>query len=132
KDLDWMSIRIFEIKRRDSTGILVPVRQKLRAGGRVLYSVLTQPGIGPIHIANDDCNVLEPAIIAARINGDGTAFGREVFVEFDNRCFIADLRRKETPVSPGLFRLRPTAAPLQPSPHRDDRAGDRRHEWRLP
>src|SRR6266496_1563176 len=31
QDLDLMSVSIFEIERGDSTGILVPVRQKLRA-----------------------------------------------------------------------------------------------------
>jgi hypothetical protein len=50
EDLDWMAIRVLEVKGRNPTSILVPVRQPLGGGERMFHSVPTKPGIGPFHV----------------------------------------------------------------------------------
>ena len=45
--------------------------------------VVAQPRVGPIHVADDDRDVLEPAVVAARVGGSRTPARREVFCELD-------------------------------------------------
>src|SRR6266849_412378 len=80
---DGMSVRILEIERRDAGSILVPVGKALRPGGGVRDLVLPQQTVGLVHVADDDGNMLEPAVVAARINRDRPPFRGEVFGEFD-------------------------------------------------
>ena len=49
----------------------------------MLYLVPAQQGISLVHVADNDCNVLEPAIVAARVDRDRTTFRRQIFSEFD-------------------------------------------------
>ncbi len=65
EDFERVLIGIFEIECPDSSGILVPLRQRLRSRGCVLDSVLTQPLVRLVDIRNNDRNVLKPTIIAA-------------------------------------------------------------------
>src|SRR5262249_17728303 len=59
QNLEWMPVRIFEIERLDSRSVLVPIGKALLPGRCMLDLVLAQPGIGFIHVADDDRNVLE-------------------------------------------------------------------------
>ena len=49
----------------------------------MFHLVLPQPGICFVHVANNDGDVLEPAIIAARIHWNWATLGREIFRQFD-------------------------------------------------
>src|SRR5712691_4367599 len=63
---------------RVTVRVLVPLRQALRSSGRVFHFVLAQQWVGLIHVADDDGYVLEGAIVAVSIHGDGPALGGEV------------------------------------------------------
>ena len=65
EDLECVSVGVLEVEGAEAGGILVLIRQPLRTGGDVLNMVLSQHLIGAIDIADDDGNVLEPAIVAA-------------------------------------------------------------------
>src|SRR5262249_42194192 len=78
-----MAVRIAEIERANSAGVLVPCRQELRAGRRMLHLVLAQPLVGAIHISHDDGDVLEPSVVAASIDWRGPSSRREELREFD-------------------------------------------------
>ncbi|WP_200248776.1 hypothetical protein [Lamprobacter modestohalophilus] len=45
--------------------------------------MLAQMLVGPLHVTDDDGDVLEPAVVAARIGRDGTALRHQVFDELD-------------------------------------------------
>src|SRR6266478_7049991 len=78
-----MLVRVLKIEGRDAGSVLVPVRKPLRPGRSVLNFVLPQPGVRLVHIADNDGDVLKPAIVAARIDGDWSTFRRQVFCELD-------------------------------------------------
>src|SRR5438067_13677503 len=79
QNLESMLIGIFEVEGFDACRILVPFRQGLRGGRRVLHFILPQPCIGLVHIRDYDGDMLEPSIIAAGIDWNGAALWREVF-----------------------------------------------------
>src|SRR5215813_14876156 len=83
-------IGITEVESFNAGGIAVPCRQRLWTAAGMLHAVLTQPGIGRIHIARNDGDVLKPAIVAARIGGHRSAFRRQKFGEFD--LFLAQAK----------------------------------------
>src|ERR1051326_4277318 len=86
--LNRMCIWILEVERRDARCVLVPIWKALWPRRSVLYLVLAQPGIGLIHVADNDRDVLNPPIIPARINWDRAAFRSEILGEFDK--FVAE------------------------------------------
>ena len=49
----------------------------------MLDTVFSQNLIGLIHVAHDDGDVLEPAVVAARIDRYGATLGREVLGQLD-------------------------------------------------
>src|SRR6266567_5845332 len=49
----------------------------------MFHLVLPQPGIRLVHVANNDGDVLEPAIIAARIHWNRATLRREIFRQLD-------------------------------------------------
>ncbi len=53
----------------------VPRGQGLRLGRGVSDVVLPQQGIGPVHVRDDDRDVLEPTVIAAESAGIGRPGG---------------------------------------------------------
>src|ERR1041385_9253431 len=63
QNLQNMVIRIAKVKRFDATRILVPGWQGLRAAAGEVDLVLAKPGIRGIHVAYDDGDVLDPAIL---------------------------------------------------------------------
>src|SRR5262249_48013272 len=67
QNLQGVSVGVFEIKSFDPACILVPIWQPLRPGRSVLDFMLAQPLIGALHIARDDGDVLEPAVVTARV-----------------------------------------------------------------
>ena len=80
QNLQVMVIRVAEIKGFDAGGGLVPFGNRLRAGGRVTHPVLTQVLVGPVHITDNNGNVLKPAVVAAGVQRDGASpLGSEIF-----------------------------------------------------
>src|SRR5262249_42736327 len=79
QNLQVMAIRIPEVKSLDTASILVPLRQALRTGRRMLNLVLAEQAVSLLHVTYDDGNVLEPAIIAARIDWKRPAAWRKIF-----------------------------------------------------
>src|SRR5262245_23728777 len=67
ENFEKVPIRIAEIECVDATRVLVPVRQPLRSRRSVLDLVFPQPFIGSIHIAGDNSDVLEPAVVRSGI-----------------------------------------------------------------
>ena len=49
----------------------------------MLYLVLAQQGVSLVHVADNDCNVLEPAIVAARVNRKRPSPGSEELDELN-------------------------------------------------
>jgi hypothetical protein len=80
QDFEGMAVGVLKVEGADAGSILVPVRQPLRSGGGVLNVVLPQNLVGAIDVADDDRDVLEPAIVALRV---GFAFGRQVLGQFN-------------------------------------------------
>src|SRR5690348_2515938 len=83
KDFKRVSVGIFEIKRFDAAGVLVPIGQTLRTGRSMFHVVLPQNRIGAVHVAHDDGEVLEPQVVAAGIGGNRTATRSEKLDKFD-------------------------------------------------
>src|SRR5262249_41989187 len=79
QDFEEVSIGIAEVERLDAAGAGIPIRQALRLGRGVGDAVCAQMRIRAIHVAYDDGDVLEPAIVAARIRGNRAPLWREVF-----------------------------------------------------
>ncbi len=75
--LEVVAVGIAEIERRDSARVLVPRGQGLRAGRGVRDAVRAQRRVRAVHVAHDDRDVLEPAVVAARVRRDRAALGRE-------------------------------------------------------
>src|SRR5271165_1222057 len=67
QNLHGMLVGILEIERLDARGVFIPIGQSLWSGRSVLDAIFTQHPIGPVHVADDDGNVLKPKIVAARI-----------------------------------------------------------------
>src|SRR5215467_1664603 len=83
KDFNGMLVRVLEIESPDAACVLVPVREALRGRRGVFDLVLTEDRIGTVHVAYDDCNVLEPEVVAPRIHWNGPAAGSEELSELD-------------------------------------------------
>src|SRR5947207_2794635 len=66
--LEIVAVRVMEIKRFDSSRVQVPVRQTLRTTRSMLNVEAPQPSVRCRHVAHDDGYVLEPSIVAARID----------------------------------------------------------------
>src|SRR5262245_31234935 len=88
QDLQMVTIRIFEVKSLNAPSIGVPVWQPLRTGGGMLDLVLAQPLVGTIHVADDERDVLKPAIVTTRIHRDRPAPRGEEFGQLDE--FLAE------------------------------------------
>src|ERR1700752_2788024 len=65
QNLEPVLVRIAEVKSLDAAGVLVPVRQKLWTSRSMFDLVLTQQRVSFVHVAGDDRDMLEPAIVAA-------------------------------------------------------------------
>src|SRR5829696_4812671 len=87
-----MPVRIAEIESANSTGVPVPIGQPLRTWRSVLHFVLAQPLISLVHIADNQRYMLEPAIVAARVDGRGTPFWRQVLRQLDELVAQAQAR----------------------------------------
>src|SRR5262249_62080760 len=83
EDLQGMAVRIPEVEGLDSSRVLVPVRQPLRAGGGVLDLVLAKPAGGCVRVPDDDRDVLEGAVIAAKPGWDRPAPRSQVLGQLD-------------------------------------------------
>ena len=70
-----MPIGIMEVERADAAGIAVPVGQALRRRRHPLHAVRLQHRVGAVHVAHDDRDVLEPAIVAAGAGRGGATRG---------------------------------------------------------
>ena len=82
-----MSVGVVEVERLDAAGVRVPVGQSLRTGRCVLDLVLAQPRVGVSMSRHDDRDVLEPAVVAARVDGHRPAPGGQVLGQLDR--FVA-------------------------------------------
>src|SRR5215470_17851304 len=80
-------VGILEVEGSNPCGRLYRFRELLRAGRGVPHFVLSKPLVSPVHVAGYDGDMLEPAIVAVRIDGDWAAPRRQVFREFEK--FIA-------------------------------------------
>ena len=78
-----MPVWVLEVKRLDTPCVLVPVWKTLRAGRRVFDIILSKDLVGAIHITDDDGDMLEPKIVAPRVNGNGPTAWSEELDEFD-------------------------------------------------
>jgi hypothetical protein len=68
-----MQVRVAEIHGANPAGVRVPGRERLRACGDRYGPGPQRELIGPVDIGNDDCEMLEPEIIAARGGWDWAA-----------------------------------------------------------
>src|SRR5262245_6674158 len=89
-----MLIRVFKVERHDAAGVLVPIRQCLRARGCMLDFVRSQPPISAIHVRNNDGDMLKPSIIASGIHWHRPALRREIFRELDG--FLSELHPNDS------------------------------------
>src|SRR5882672_9414820 len=78
KNLKPVRVRIAKIESFDAARVLVPVRQPLRTSRGMLDFVLAQQAVRLLHVAGDDCNVLEPAIVTAGVRRNWPAFRRKI------------------------------------------------------
>src|SRR5882724_12686003 len=83
KNLYRMAVGVFKVERLDAGRVFIPIRQALRAGGGVAYMVPAQLGVGLIHVAYDDRKMLEPSVVAVRIQRDGAPFRGQELPEFN-------------------------------------------------
>jgi hypothetical protein len=90
--LNRMSIWILEVERRYVGRVLIPVRKAFWFRRSVFYLVLAQPGIGLIHVADNDHDVLKPPIVAARVNGYGTTFRGEMLAKQELHSHLSAIR----------------------------------------
>src|SRR5271166_6176708 len=82
-----MAVRVAKVERLDSGGVFIPVRKPLRSGRSVLNLVLSKPRICSVHVAGDNGDMLEPAIIGPCFGGRWPTPGSQEFRQFDE--FIA-------------------------------------------
>ena len=94
------------------------------AGRRVLDAVLAQPRVGRVHVADDDRDVLEPAVVAARVGRHRPAARRQVLGQLE--LLVAEPQ----PDDPQRARRRRPAAartsrpaPRRPTPSRTSARG---------
>src|SRR5437762_1668787 len=83
QDLQHMAVRVLEVEGADAAGLGVPVGQALRLGRDVLGAMLSQAPVRPVDVAHDDRDVLERAVVAARVRRDRPATRRQVFRQLD-------------------------------------------------
>src|SRR4029434_570522 len=82
-ELQVVAVRILEVESLDAGRRLIPVGNPLRPGGSVRYFMHAQLLVGLVHVADDNGDVLEPLIVAARVRGDWSASGHKISGEFD-------------------------------------------------
>src|SRR5205085_10524852 len=87
-----MAVGIAKIKCANATGVRVPVRQPLRSWRSMLHLVFPEPLVCLIHVADDNGDVLKPAVIAARIDRGGTSFRGQILGQLDE--FVAELQAR--------------------------------------
>ena len=92
EDLQGMAVGVAEIEGADTAGVRVPVGQPLRFRRGVLYLVLAQPLIGAVHVADDDGDVLEPAVVAARVRREGRPWA-QILGQLDE--FVSQLQARD-------------------------------------
>src|SRR5262249_10808984 len=83
EDFQVMAVRIAEVKRLDATRIGVPVRQPLWSSGSVPDFVPAQVLIRPVHVIDDNGDVLEPAVVATGVFRDGSTLWGEKLHEIE-------------------------------------------------
>ena len=83
QNFQMMPVRISEIESFDPGRVLVPIGQALRPCRGVRHLVGPQAGVCFGHIADDDCDMLKPPVIAGHVHRDRPAFRRQVFRELD-------------------------------------------------
>src|SRR5262245_6893803 len=83
EDFQKVAVGIFEVKRADARSSLNVRGQELRPGGRMLNLVLAQPLVGAVHFTRDDGDMLEPAVVSARLRRERPSTGRKIFGELD-------------------------------------------------
>ena len=81
--LEIVAVRVTEIKRFDSSRVRVPVRQTLRTTRSMLNVEAPQPSVRCSHVAHDDGYVLEPSIVAARIDRNRATPGGQKLQQFN-------------------------------------------------
>src|SRR5262249_48438955 len=83
QDLQHVPIRVLEVEGTNPAGLWVPIRQPLWARRNVDDAGALQPRIRTVHVADDDRDMLEPAVLAARVGGNRPSAGREEFQELN-------------------------------------------------
>ena len=83
EDFEWVTVRVLEVERLDPARRGIPVWKALRLGRGVLDVVFTQARVCLAHVGHDDGDVLEPAIVAARVDGNRSPARREVLGELN-------------------------------------------------
>jgi hypothetical protein len=68
-ELERMAVGVAEVERADAAGVRVPVGEALGLRRHVGDALVTEPLVRAVHVANDDRHVLEPAVVAARVDG---------------------------------------------------------------
>src|SRR5262249_20751834 len=83
QDLQRVTLGILEVKGADPARVRIPVRQPPRRPRSVFHAMLAQPGVSAIHVAHDDRDVLEPAIVASRVRRDRSTSWRQILRQLD-------------------------------------------------
>src|SRR5438105_14080455 len=78
-----MVVRVFEIECANPGCAFIPVRQTLRRRRGVPHIVLPEPAVGAIHVADDNRNMLEPPVIAARVCRNWPSLWSKELGQFD-------------------------------------------------
>lgn len=147
--LEEVPVGIAEVESFDAARVRVPVGKALRARGGVPHPVLPQARVGPLHVAHDDGDVLERAVVAAHVGRDLASGRGEVLGELQllvSEAQPGDPRPhpehalQALPRLPGDFFLRgePEAEDVAEEAdravevgHREPHRFDRAHERRL-
>src|SRR5439155_13846846 len=69
EDLEGMPIGIVEVEGADAARLGVPIREPLRRPRHALHAMRLEHRVGPLHVAHDDGDVLEPAVVAVCARG---------------------------------------------------------------
>src|ERR1700739_614178 len=83
QQLEVVAIWVAEVERLDAARIGIRVRQTLRCRGGMLPPEAPQARVRRPHVAHDDRNVLEGAIVAVQVGWNPPAARREKFHELD-------------------------------------------------
>jgi hypothetical protein len=86
QDLQEVAVRVAEVEGLDAAGVGVPVGERLRAARGVPDAVLPQPGVGPVHVARDDGDVLEGVVVGPDVSRYRPSRWGEVLGELDLLC----------------------------------------------